>query len=196
MTQLVTSLSDNGSASYNSLQSIGLSLDSSHTVYQSNTDAYGGTVNSATSGPVATSTADGTDGKFLPLDATTFAAAFAADPSAVANMFVSTSAKSTAGLTNQLGAYLTGVTGTPTTLVSGLVGSIPTVSLLQSDEDAATAEITGLNQSIKHVTDAANAQADLLRAQATASEALVSKYQSEQTFANQLSSSNASSSSS
>ena len=192
--QFVTSLSNNGSTSYNSLQSIGLSLDTQHTVYASNTNAQGGTVNSAQSGPIATSTVDGTDGQFLPLDVTKFAAAFAADPSAVANMFVSTSKTSTNGLTNQLGAYLTGVTGTPTSLITGLVGSIPAVSLLQGEENAATAQITGLNQSIKNVTDKANAQADLLRAQATASEALVSKYQSEQTYANQLSGTSSSSS--
>ena len=196
LTQLVTSLSDNGSTTYNSLASIGLSLDSTHTVYQSNTNAQGGTVDSTQSGAIASSTADGTDGQFLPLDVTSFAAAFAADPSAVANMFVSTSRTSTIGLTNQLGAYLTGVTGMPTTLVSGLVGSIPIVSILQSDENGMTAQITGLNQSIKNVTDKANAQADLLRAQATASEALISQYQSEQTYANQLSGSSSSSSSS
>jgi hypothetical protein len=66
---------------------------------------------------------------------------------------------------------------------------------LQSDENAGTAEITSLNQSIKSVTDKANAQADLLRAQATASEALVSKYQSEQSVVNQLSGTTSSSSS-
>jgi flagellar capping protein FliD len=193
--QLVTGLTNNGTT-YNSLQSIGLSLDKSHTVYQSNTNAQGGTVDKSTSGPIATKTVDGTDGQFLPLDVTMFTAAFAANPSAVANMFVSTSRMSTSGLTNQLGTFLTGVTGTPTSLISGLVGSIPVVSILQSDENAATAQITGLNQSIKNVTDRANAQADLLRAQATASEALVSKYQSEQTYANQLSGTNSSSSSS
>jgi flagellar hook-associated protein 2 len=194
LTQLVTGLSNTGSTSYNSLQSIGLSLDTSHTVYQSNTNSQGGTVDSTQSGPIATSTVDGTDGQFTALDVSTFTAAFAADPSAVANMFVSTSATSTDGLSNQLGAYLTGVTGSPTSLVTGLVGTIPIVSLLQSDENAETAEITALNQSIKNVTDKANAQADLLRAQATASEALVSKYQSEQTYANQLSGSSSSSS--
>jgi len=196
LTQLVTGLVDSGSTSYNSLQSIGLALDSSHTVYQSNTNAQGGTVDSSTSGPIATSTADGTDGQFLPLDVTTFTAAFAADPSAVANLFVSKSRSSTIGLTNGLGAYLTQVTGTPTSLITGLAGAIPVVSLLQSDENAATARITALNQSIKNVTDRANAQADMLRAQATASEALVSKYQSEQTYANQLSGTSSSSSSS
>ena len=196
LTQIVTGLMDTGSSSYNSLQSIGLSLDSTHPVYQSNTNAFGGAVDSTTTGAIATSTADGTDGQFLPLDVATFSAAFAADPSAVANMFVSTSRTSTVGLTNQIGEYLTGVTGTPSSLVTGLVGSIPIVSLLQSDEDAATAQITALNKSIKNVTDRANAQADQLRAQASASEALVSKYQSEQAAVNQLSGTSSSSSSS
>jgi flagellar hook-associated protein 2 len=195
LTQMITGLTQNGNTSYNSLQSIGLSLDSSHTVYQSNTNAQGGTIDATQSGAVATTTVDGTDGQLLPLDVTSFAAAFAADPIAVANLFISTSNTSTTGLTNQIGSYLTGVTGFPTSLVTGLVGSIPVTSLLQSDENAGTAEITSLNQSIKSVTDKANAQADLLRAQATASEALVSKYQSEQSVVNQLSGTTSSSSS-
>jgi flagellar hook-associated protein 2 len=196
LTDIVTSLTQNGNTSYNSLDSIGLSLDTQHTVYQSNTDSYGGTVDSSTTGAITTSTADGTDGQFQALDVTTFTAAFAADPSAVANLFVSTSLTSTTGLTNQLGALLTQTTGTPTSLVDGLVGSIPAVSLIQGDENTFTAQITALNQSIKNVTDKANAQADLLRAQATASEALVSKYQSEQSVVNQLGGTSSSSSSS
>jgi hypothetical protein len=193
LTQIVTNLTQTGSTSYNSLDSIGLSLDSSHTVYSSNTDSYGGTVNSSTTGAIATTSADGTDGQFLPLDISTFTAAFAADPNAVANLFVSTSATATSGLTNGLGSYLTGVTGFPTNLASGIVGTVPVVSLLQADENAGTAEITALNQSIKDVTDKANAQADALRAQATSSEALISKYQSEQSVVNQLSGSSSSS---
>jgi flagellar hook-associated protein 2 len=194
LTNIVSSLTSNGSTSFNSLESIGLSLDSSHTVYQSNTDAYGGTVDSSSSGPIATSSADGTDGQFSPLDVSQFTAALTADPSAVASLFVSTSATGTTGLTNQLGGYLTGITGTPSSLVSGLVGNIPAIALIQGDEDADTAEITALNQSIQGVQNKANAQADLLRAQATASEALISKYQSEQSAVNQLSSSSSSSS--
>jgi flagellar hook-associated protein 2 len=198
LTQIVTSLANNGSTSYNSLQSIGLSLDTTHTVYASSTNAQGGasSATASTTTPISSSTVDGTDGQFLPLDVSSFTAAFAADPSAVANLFVSASAKSTEGLTNQLGAFLTSATGQPTSLITGLVGSIPSVSLLQNDENQATAQITSLNLSIKNVTDQANAQADALRAQATASEVLVSKYQSEQTYVNQLSGTSSSSSSS
>lgn len=191
---IVSSLTTNGSASYNSLESIGLSLDTQHTVYESNTDSYGGTVNSTTSGPIATTTADGTDGQFQALDVATFTAAFAADPNAVASLFVSTGTTSTSGLTNSLGSFLTGVTGTPTLLQSMQVGTIPPVSLLQSDENTSTAQITALNQSIKDVTDTANAQANQLRAEATASEGLISKYQSEQQYVNQLGGSSSSSS--
>jgi flagellar capping protein FliD len=194
LTQLVSGLMQNGSTTYNSLDSIGLSLDTSHVVYQSNTDAYGGTIDSTESGPIATTTSDGTDGQFSPLDVATFSAAFAADPSAVASLFVSTSTTSTTGLTNSLGAYLTGVTGSPTDLQSGIVGSIPPVSLLQGDENAATAEISALNQSIATVTNNANNQANQLRAEATASESLISMYQSEQTYANELAGSSSSSS--
>jgi flagellar hook-associated protein 2 len=196
LTLIVSSLAQNGSSSYNSLQSIGLSLDSSHQVYQSNTDAQGATIDKTATTAVAPTTVSGTDGAFAPLDVTKFSAAFAADPSAVASLFVSTSRTSPNGLTNQLGAYLTGVTGFPTSLVSGLIGTIPITSILQNDENADTAQITSLNQSIKAVTDKANAQADMLRAQATASEALAAKYQSEQAYVNQLSGTTSSSSSS
>jgi flagellar hook-associated protein 2 len=191
---MVSGLTDNGSTSYNSLASVGLALDTQHTVYTANTNAFGGTVDSTQSGPIATSTADGTDGQFQALDIATFTAAFAADPSAVASLFVSASTTSTTGLTNSLGAFLTGVTGTPTSLESGLAGTVPAVSLMQGDENAITAEITGLNQSIKAVTDNANAQANQLRAEATASETLISKYQSEQSYVNGLGGSSSSSS--
>jgi flagellar hook-associated protein 2 len=189
LTQIVTGLTSTGSTTYNSLQSIGLALDSQHTQYESNTDAYGSTVDTSTSGPIATKTVDGTDGQFLPLDVSNFTAALAADPNAVASLFVSTSLTSTTGITNQIGSYLTQVTGSPTNLVTGLVGTIPPVSLLQADEDGTTAQITALNQSIKNVQDQANAQADQLRQQATASESLIAGYQSEQSYVNQLSSS-------
>lgn len=194
LTQLVTGLFRNGSKSYNSLASIGLSLSSSHTVYKSNTNSFGGKVDATTAGAIATSSADGTDGTFAPFDVAKFTAAFAADPSTIAGMFVSTSRTSTTGLTNSLGAYLTSVTGAPSFLSSGTVGTIPRISLLQGDENESTARITSLNESIKRVTDKANAQADKLRAQATASEALVAKYQSEQSAVNQLSGSSSSSS--
>jgi len=189
LTQIVSGLTSSSNTSYNSLESIGLELDSQHTQYSSNTDAYGSTVDSSVSGPIATSTVDGTDGQFLPLDITTFTAAFAADPNAVASLFVSTSATATTGISNQIGSYLTQVTGTPTSLVTGLVGTIPSISLLQADENGDTAQITGLQQSIQNVTNQANAQADQLRAQDTASESLIAGYQAEQQYVNQLSSS-------
>jgi flagellar hook-associated protein 2 len=187
LTQIVSDLAQNGSSSYNSLQSIGLSLDTTHTVFQSNTDASGATIDKTATGAIASKSTDGTDGAFTPLDLAKFTAAFAADPSTVASLFVSTSRTSTTGLTNQLGAYLTGVTGFPSSLVTGIVGTIPIISILQSDENADTAQITSLNQSIADVTSKANAQADQLRAEATASEVLAAKYQSEQSAVNQLS---------
>ncbi len=167
LTELVSSISNNGSSTYNSLQSVGLSLDTSHTVYQSNTDSYGGTVDSTTTGAISTSSADGTDGQLQPLDIAAFTAAFAADPSAVAGLFTSTAANGSLtsaanqsnGLSYQLGSYLTEVTGSPTALANGIVGDIPVISLLQGDENAQTAEITALNLSIKNTTAKANAQA-------------------------------------
>jgi flagellar hook-associated protein 2 len=177
--------SGNGT-SYNSLSSIGLSLDSSYSVI-----AAAGSTNSATtdtsdtssasSGGLTVQTKDGTDGALEPLDVTTFTAAFEADPNAVAGIFNSAS-----GLVNQLGSYLTTVTGLPTLTNSGTVGTIPSVSLVQNDENQVSSQITSLQDYVKQIDDEANAQADLLRAEYTSSETLIAGYQSLQSYVSQL----------
>ena len=115
------------------------------------------------------------------LDVTTFTAAFEADPTAVSNIFNSAS-----GLVEQLGSYLTSATGLPTQATSGLVGSIPDVSLVQNDENQVSSQITSLQDYIKTIDDEANAQADLLRAEYTSSESLIAQYQSLQSYVSQL----------
>ncbi len=83
-------------------------------------------------------------------------------------------------LTNQLGAYLTSVTGSPTLLDSGTVGNIPTVSLLQNFENNNSDTITNLQQQVQQITDSANAYATALRSQFVASESAIAGLQAEQ----------------
>ncbi|GAC1544006.1 MAG: flagellar filament capping protein FliD [Candidatus Velthaea sp.] len=171
----------NGSTSYQSLGSIGLSLDSSHQVLQSSDpNAPGGSTS-----PVSIKQASGTSGAFLPLDLTKFNAAFAANPSAVAAIFSGAN-----GFINDpqrgLGAYLTTVTGLPTAGANGFLGKIPITSLLQNDENSNSAQIKSLQDFVAQLQDHANAQADALRRQFSATEGLIAQYQGVQAQIGQL----------
>jgi flagellar hook-associated protein 2 len=181
-----TFLSDNGN-SYNSLSSIGLNLDSSHSVLtDGSSDASDSSDSSSVSSDatdgLSVTTEDGTSGQLLPLDVAQFTAAFTADPTAVANIFQDSSQ----GLVQQLGSYLTTVTGFPTNVSTGLLGSVPSVSLIQADENQNTSRIASLQDFIKTIDDEANAQANLLRAEYTSSESLIAGYQAVQGQISQL----------
>ena len=165
LTNIITGFSGSQTTGYNSLQSIGLNVSSSFTVL-----APSGSGN--TQGPITQQTLGGTDGTISPLDVTKFAAAFAANPAQVQAIFGSS------GTIGSLGAYLTGVTGQPTTLYSGLAGTIPSVSLLQNFENSNSSELTSLQAQVKLVTDGANQYADQLRAQFTSYEGQIAQYQS------------------
>jgi len=170
----------------NSLASIGLTLDSTHSVFAAagsanNATSDTDTTSSASSGSITLQTQDGTSGQLQALDATTFLAAFEANPNAVSNIF-----NSATGLVQQLGSYLTSATGLPTQATSGLVGSIPDTSLIQNDENQVSSQVTSLQDYIKTIDDEANAQADLLRAEYTSSETLIAGYQSLQSYVSQL----------
>jgi flagellar capping protein FliD len=141
------------------------------------------TSTTVSSGALSVSQADGTSGQLLPLDISTFEAAFAANPSAVASIFQD----SQQGLVQTLGSYLTTVTGLPTQTTTGLIGNIPSTSLIQSDENSNSAQIQSLQDYIKQINDEANAQADFLRAEFTSSEALIAQYQAVQGQIGQLS---------
>ena len=180
---LVSQLFQTGSGSYNSLTSIGLQLDSSVSQLtqqnNSSTDSTGGTTASSADtaftnqGGLTSSTFDGTSGQLVALDLSTFNTAFSANPSAVANLL-----SGSQGISTALGAYLTGVTGSPTQLSTGFAGTIPDTSLLLNDENANTAIVSSLQQQIATITDQANLQADTLRAAFVNSESLISQYTS------------------
>jgi flagellar capping protein FliD len=170
--------------SFNSLDAIGLSLTStfsslSATQQGAQSDASQGTT---VNGALTSTVQQGTDGTFQPFNLTAFQTAFTQNPSAVQNLFNNVSG----GLNVQFGTYLTGVTGVPTLLDSGSVGTIPTTSLIQADEDQNTTQITGLQELIKQITDNATSQANLLQDQANSAETAIAGYQAEQQSITQL----------
>jgi flagellar capping protein FliD len=166
LTNIVAGFVANQTTGYNSFQSIGLQISSSFSVLQANDP-------SAQGGAVSTQTLGGTDGTLQALDLTKFNAAMAANPSQVQALFTSST-----GIIGSLGAYLTGVTGQPTTLTSGLVGTIPSISLMQGFENSNSDQISSLQKQVQLITDQANQYADSLRQQFSASEQQIAQYQS------------------
>jgi flagellar hook-associated protein 2 len=170
---IVSGMVQGNGASYNSLSTIGLQLDDSFTILAQNNST--GSAGSTTS-TLQTQTLQGTSGQLQPLDAGKLQAALAANPSAVQNLLAGAQ-----GIVNQLGSYLTNVTGVPTSVSSGLLGQIPSVSLIQGFENANTSNIESIQQQIKQIQDNANQQADQLRAEFVSSESQIAGYQSLQT---------------
>ncbi len=168
LTNLVSGIVPGAGTSYNSLSQIGISLDSSVTQIVASMPTPG-----STTSPISTQTLSGTDGLLSPLDSTKLLAAFTANPNAVQTLL-----NGPAGLTQQLGGYLTGVTGLPTLLANGIAGNIPQTSLLQNFENSITSQIQTIQQQVNNITGAANLQADLLRSEFISSETLISGYQS------------------
>lgn len=176
---IASELMQGNGTTYNSLSSIGLNMDDSFTVLTSNSNGSqnGGTNSSgssnSSSNPVQTTTYSGTSGQFLPLDVTKLQAALQKNPSAVQNLFTGAN-----GIVSQMGSYLTTVTGVPTMLASGLDGSIPPVSIMQSFEDSNSAQIKSLQQQVTLITQSANQQADALRQQFVGVESQLAEFQS------------------
>jgi flagellar capping protein FliD len=167
-----------------SLDAIGLPLSSTFNVFSA-TEA-GTQSNSSTGtlvdGSLTEQTMDGTDGTFQTFDAATFQAAFASNPSLVQSLFLDPNQ----GVLTQFGTYLTSVTGSPTLLDSGPVGTVPDVSLIQADEDQYTDEISSVQQFINQLQDSATQQANILQSQATAAETAIAGYQATQSQITQL----------
>jgi flagellar hook-associated protein 2 len=179
LTQLVSGFLGSGSGGLNSLSQIGLQLSDSFSTLTTgnNSDSQGNTGGTAANpnSTVQQTTFQGTDGTLQALNLTTFQNAFASNPNGVFSLLSGAN-----GLATQLGSYLTGVTGAPTILNSGVVGNVPSVSLLNNYETTNTDSITNLQQQVQQLTDNANAQANNLRAQFTASETAIAGLQSEQ----------------
>ncbi|HTJ27765.1 MAG TPA: flagellar filament capping protein FliD, partial [Candidatus Limnocylindria bacterium] len=171
------------STSYNSLTSIGLSLDSSFTVGvagssgSSDSDSLSlDATDSADQTSLSTQTYDGTSGKLTALDTTTFEAALTADPTAVMQLFTAAN-----NPINDLAVYLTTASGLPTALANGAqAGTVPPESLFAELTAETHDQIDSLQQQIALVTNQANMQADQLRAEFTDSESQIAQLQAEQ----------------
>ncbi len=159
---------------YNSLASIGLSLsDSFSVVTTSNNGQQNGGSNSGTANATVQSTSyQGTDGTLQPLNTSKLLAALTANPTEVEAIFNGANS-----LTTQVGTYLTGVTGFPTLLNSGTVGNVPTTSILTAFENTNSNNITNLQQQIKQITNNANMQANMLRAEFVNTETQLAGFQ-------------------
>lgn len=172
LVSMVSGYMNTGSTSYNSLSSIGLSLDSSFTTNSATSDDSSDT---ASQSGVTQQTFDGTSGRLNALDVNALTTALSANASAVAQLFTGQSS-----IVTQVGAYLTNVAGLPTQLTSGLAGTIPTESLLATIQAENQDQISSLQQQITLVTDQANMQADQLRQEFTNSETQIAELQSMQ----------------
>jgi flagellar hook-associated protein 2 len=164
--------SNTGSNSYNSLASIGLTLDNSFTIGAADSS---NAANTSSQSNVTTQSFAGTSGKLNPLDVAKFTTALSTSPNAVSSLFIGS-----ASLIGQLGAYLTGVSGLPTQLTGGIAGTVPTQSLFSTLTAQTADQITSLQEQIKLVTDQANLQADQLRAEFVASESTIAQLQAVQ----------------
>lgn len=173
LVNLATSFGNTGSNSYNSLASVGLTLDNSFTVASASTGS--GSTNSTSQTSVQQQTFQGTSGRFADLNVDKLTAALAANPNAVSKLF--TGAQSVIG---NLGAYLTTATFLPTQLASGSVGKLPAHSLFSTFTKETSDQITSLQTQIQLVTDQANLQADRLRKSFTSAEGLIAQLQQQQ----------------
>ena len=178
LVNVVSGFGNTGSHSYNSLASIGLTLDSSFTV---DAASAANAQNSSTQSNVTQQTFAGTSGRLNDLDVTKLAAALAANSNAVSKLFTGTSS-----IVGNLGAYLTSVSGLPTQLSGALAGKIPTQSLFSTLSSTTNDQISSLQQQIKLVTDQANLQADRLRQEFVNSETQVAQLQSLQSSLSSL----------
>lgn len=178
LVSLVTSLGVTGSTSYNSLASVGLTLDASFTVAAA---SAGNTQNTSSQTSVSQQTFSGTSGRLQELDVAKLGTALAANANAVAALFTGK-----ASLVGQMGAYLTSVSGLSTQLTGGLAGKVPRMSMFALLSNQANDQIGSLQQQIKLITDQANAQADLLRREFVNSEASIAQLQSIQSSLGQL----------
>lgn len=166
----------NSQQQFGSLASIGLQIGSTFTILSTSSNT--GSNSNANNGQlVSTQQLQGTDGTLQPLDVAKLTAALASNPNDVQAIFQGANS-----LTHQLGGYLGQVTGLPTLLTGGLVGTLPAgqTALIQGFENTNTDSITSLQARIKQVTDNANQQANTLRAEFVATEATMAQLQAEQ----------------
>jgi flagellar hook-associated protein 2 len=198
LVSLVSGFIPSGSNAYNSLSTVGLTLNTlSQTVgEQSDSSDASDSSSSASSTDSGLTVTGGTDGTLAALDTTTFEAAYAANNSAVQALFTlvpkstsgSTSlssfdsgygASSSAGFSYQLGSLIANANGLTTFLQNSAItpGDLSNV-LLTTVLDANNSQIDSIDEQITTITTEANNQANQLRQQFSASESQIAELQS------------------
>jgi flagellar capping protein FliD len=198
LVNLVSGFIPSGSTSYNSLQSVGILLDTNSQsvgaadANDTNDSATGS--NDVTSSANNTFAVNATSGQLSALDTTAFEAAYAANTTAVQNLFTSVPVLSgtqagsqpvpgsTYGFAYLLGSTLANVDGLTTFLQNTVItpASLANV-LLTGITDSNNQQIDSLQQQITLINNEATQQADQLRAQFSASESQIAELQALQT---------------
>jgi flagellar capping protein FliD len=194
LVNLVSGFIPSGSTSYNSLQSVGILLDTNSQsvgaadANDTNDSSTGS--NDVTSSANNTFAVNATSGQLSALDTTTFEAAYAANTTAIQNLFTSVPVLSgtqagsqpvpgsTYGFAYLLGSTLANVDGLTTFLQNTVItpASLANV-LLTGITDSNNQQIDSLQQQITLINNEATQQADQLRAQFSASESQIAELQ-------------------
>jgi flagellar capping protein FliD len=190
LVSLVSGFVPSGSNAYNSLQSVGIQLDtSSQTVGTTSDDDSSSSTQDSGSANNSFSV-NSTSGKLAALDTTTFEAAYASNPSAIQSLFTlapkltSSNAGAppvpgaTYGFSYLLGSALANIDGLATFLTNSVITPDNLASvLLTSLTDTNNQQIDSLQQQITLINNEATNQADSLRQQFSASEAQIAELQ-------------------
>lgn len=192
LVSLVSGFIPSGSNAYNSLQSVGILLDTnSQEVGADSTDSTDSTTGKdSTTSDNNSFTVNATSGQLQALDTTTFAAAYAADTSAVQSLFTLAPKLSgtqagaqpvpgaTYGFSYLLGSALANIDGLSTFLNNSVVTPDNLSNILLTNiTDSNNQQIDSLQQQIAIVNQEATQQADALRTQFTASESQIAELQ-------------------
>ena len=194
LVQLVSGFVPSGSSSYNSLQSVGILLDTNSQsvgTSDSNDSSDSTTKSDDTSSSNNSFSVNATSGQLQALDTTTFEAAYAANTIAVKNLFTLAPTLSGSqagaqpvqgspyGFSYLLGSSLANIDGLNTYLANDTVVTPDNLSnvLLTNITDSNNQQIDSLQQSITLINNEATQQADQLRAQFTASETQIAELQ-------------------
>jgi flagellar hook-associated protein 2 len=186
LVNLVSGFVPSGSNAYNSLASVGLKLDTSSQTVGASDANNSSDSKDTTNGANNSFAVNSTSGQLAALDTTTFEAAYAANTTAVQNLFTlvpplinnQPTAGSNYGFAYQLGSTLANVDGLATFLSKSIVAPNNLNSvLLTSITDSNNQQITSLLQQIALVNREATQQADNLRAQFSASESQIAQLQ-------------------
>ena len=194
LVSLVSGFVPSGSTSYNSLQSVGILLDTNSqsvgAADANDTNDSSTNSNDVTSSANNTFAVNATSGQLSALDTTTFEAAYAANITAVQSLFTAEPVLSgtqagaqpvpgsTYGFSYLLGSTLANVDGLTTFLNNSVItpASLANV-LLTGITDSNNQQIDSLQQQITLINNEATQQADQLRSQFSASESQIAELQ-------------------